>query len=185
MIKLHLCCGARNFGPDWYHIDKDPKHKFAHNDNILELPFPDNSVDLIYCSHGLAYLNQVEGQVALNHWYNKLAPGGTLRLSTTDIDKIMWLYFSEEEKFDIKNLLGPVFGQILLDNGESIYHKTIYNKELLIKKLTTAGFRISNIHPWDWRKVDHGHIDDQSQAYWPHMNKATGTQISLNIEAVK
>ena len=38
---------------------------------------------------------------------------------------------------------------------------------------------------WDWRKVDHGKFDDHSQAYIPHMQKETGTLISLNIEAVK
>ena len=48
---------------------------------------------------------------------------------------------------------------------------------------TLNGF--SDIQEWNWRKVDHGHIDDYSQAYLPHMDKDDGLLMSLNIEAKK
>ncbi len=42
-----------------------------------------------------------------------------------------------------------------------------------------------DIQEWDWRSVEHGKIDDYSQAYLPHMDKENGTLISLNVECVK
>ena len=53
----------------------------------------------------------------------------------------------------------------------------------MYKVLIKNGF--SDIQEWDWRKVDHGHIDDYSQAYLPHMDKENGLLMSLNIEAKK
>ena len=66
---------------------------------------------------------------------------------------------------------------------ETIYHKTIYDFDSLKKLLEDNGF--NNVREWDWRQVEHGHIDDYSQAYLPHMDKENGTLISLNVEASK
>ena len=53
----------------------------------------------------------------------------------------------------------------------------------LTKFLEDAGFK--NIKKYDWRDVEHSHIDDYSQAYMPHMDKTNGTLISLNVECNK
>ena len=47
MIKINLGCGWRNFGKDWIHIDGGD---YSHLDStdIFNLPYEDNSVDLIY-----------------------------------------------------------------------------------------------------------------------------------------
>ena len=63
------------------------------------------------------------------------------------------------------------------------FHKMIFDKKHLSSILIKNGF--SDIQEWDWRKVDHGHIDDYSQAYLPHMDKENGLLMSLNIEAKK
>jgi hypothetical protein len=64
-----------------------------------------------------------------------------------------------------------------------IYHKTVYDFKSLRSLLFDAGFR--NVRSWDWRKADHGHVDDHSQRYLPHMDKCNGKLISLNMEAIK
>ena len=69
------------------------------------------------------------------------------------------------------------------DLSIDVYHKTIYDFLSLKKVLEEAEFK--NIRKWDWRNVDHGHIDDYSQAYIPHMDKDNGVLISLNVECEK
>jgi hypothetical protein len=64
-----------------------------------------------------------------------------------------------------------------------IYHKTVYDEEMLAEVLLKAGFH--NPKRYNWRDTDHWHVDDFSQAYIPHMEKEKGTLISLNMEAVK
>jgi hypothetical protein len=43
----------------------------------------------------------------------------------------------------------------------------------------------TDVHIWDWKKVEHGSVDDFSQAYLPHMDKESGELMSLNIQATK
>ncbi|HXH94712.1 MAG TPA: hypothetical protein VNN25_24260 [Thermoanaerobaculia bacterium] len=43
----------------------------------------------------------------------------------------------------------------------------------------------SDIHKYDWRPTEHADVDDDSQAYIPHMEKQTGVLISLNVECSK
>ena len=69
------------------------------------------------------------------------------------------------------------------NNNELIYHKTVWDYVKINKILMATGFKKTRL--WDWRITEHAHIDDHSQAYFPHMDKANGMQISINIEAVK
>ena len=56
MIKINLGCGWRNFGDDWYHIDGgDYKHLDSHD--IFNIPFENNTVDVIYASHVIEYFD--------------------------------------------------------------------------------------------------------------------------------
>ena len=63
------------------------------------------------------------------------------------------------------------------------YHKMIFDKNYLSTLLTKTQFY--DIQEWDWRSVEHGKIDDYSQAYLPHMDKENGMLMSLNIQAKK
>ena len=70
-----------------------------------------------------------------------------------------------------------------MTEDKTIYHKTVYDFNDLKQVLENNKF--NNIKKWDWRLVDHGSIDDYSQAYLPHMDKDCGTLISLNVECNK
>ena len=54
IVRVNLGCGWRNFGKDWYHVDGGDYEHLDSND-IFNLPFNDNSVDLIYASHIIGY----------------------------------------------------------------------------------------------------------------------------------
>lgn len=182
MIKLHLGCGKRDFGEDWINIDgADFPHIKYHNIKIL-YPFEDNSVDLIYASHVIEYFDRDEIIPILTEWKRVLKQGAILRLAVPDFGAMAHLYSYDSEKYPLYSFLGPLYGKMKM--GEQlIYHKTTYDYDSLGQLLQTIGF--IEIRKWNWWEVDHGKFDDHSQAYLPHMQKETGTLISLNVEAIK
>jgi predicted SAM-dependent methyltransferase len=179
MIKINLGSGKRNFGSDWIHIDGGD---YPHLDSkdIVNLPYEDNSIDLIYVSHVLEYFNREEAIDVLTKWRSKLKPGGVLRLAVPNFEVMSKLYI--EGKYPIEQFLGPLYGQMVMGD-QTIYHKTTYDFKSLENLLKFIKF--NNIRMYDWRETGHAEFDDHSQAYLPHMDKNNGTLISLNIEAVK
>lgn len=179
MIKLNLGCGSRNFGKDWIHIDGG---NYSHLDStdIINLPFENNTVDLIYASHVFEYFDREEGKQILEKWYSKLKPGGVIRLAVPDFEAMSKLY--SEGKYPLTNFIGPLYGKMKM--GDSlIYHKTVYDFYDLENSLKSVKYR--NVRRYDWKETEHSNIDDHSQAYLPHMDKINGVLISLNVEAVK
>ena len=99
MIKINLGCGWRNFGKDWHHVDGGDYDHLDSRD-IVNLPFKDNSVDLIYASHVIEYFDRVEIIEVLNKWKSKLKSGGTLRLAVPNFKTMAKLYI--EKKYTLK-----------------------------------------------------------------------------------
>lgn len=179
-MKLHIGCGPRDFGKDWYHIDGS-EYEHIHSHNITELPFEDDSVELIYASHVLEYFDRQEVLDVLGEWKRVLKKGGTLRLAVPDFEAMAKLYVNEG--LPLKRFLGPIFGKWSMRSDATIYHKTTYDYNDLKDVLVKLGFQ--NVHRWDWRETEHSNFDDFSQAYIPHMDKENGTLVSLNVECQK
>lgn len=179
MIKLHLGCGRRDFGPDWVHIDGGSYPHLAGSD-IVRLPYSNNSVDLIYASHVLEYFDREEVVYVLEKWFSKLVEGGVLRIAVPDFEAMVGLYY--HNNLPLARLLGPLYGKMSMGD-KTIYHKTVYDFNSLKTVLQVVGFQ--QIKRYNWQDTEHAHHDDHSQAYIPHMDKIHGTLISLNVEAVK
>jgi predicted SAM-dependent methyltransferase len=182
MIKLHLGCDKR-YIPGFIHIDISKYDHIDYCQSFTQLPmFEDNSVDLIYCCHAFPYLNVRTSEVydTLLEWRRMLQPNGILRLSVTDFDKMIEVYNSSNR--NVLKIMGPILG-IWETTNTIVGCKSIYNRELLTHVLEKTGY--INIRDWDWRTTEHAHIDDFSQAYYPHMDKEHGIMISLNIECSK
>jgi predicted SAM-dependent methyltransferase len=179
-MKVHIGCGKRNFGEDWYHIDGS-SYPHVKSHDIRSLPFEDNTVNVIYASHVLEYFDREEVFIVLEEWKRCLRPGGTIRLAVPDFEQMVKLYVKGTVK--LNNIIGPLYGKWQMDENTTIYHKTTYDYLSLEKVLKECGF--VNVELWDWRKTDHSNFDDYSQAYVPHMDKENGTLISLNIQATK
>ena len=179
MIKLHLGCGKKDFGPEWTHIDGgDFSHLHSHD--ITNLPFEDSTVSLIYASHVFEYFDREEGEELLRKWHTKLKPGGVIRLAVPDFQQMARLYAFEN--MPLSKFLGPLYGKMPMGD-KVIYHKTVYDFVSLQILLRTCSFR--EICKYDWQGTEHAQFDDHSQAYIPHMDKENGTLISLNVQAVK
>jgi SAM-dependent methyltransferase len=179
MLRVHLGCGKRDFGPDWVHIDGAHFPHVQHHD-IVQLPFAQQTVDLIYASHVLEYFDRFEVGPVLKQWREFLRPGGTLRLAVPDFEVLARLYLSGAIK--LEQALGPLYGRMTMDDSV-IYHRTTYDFDSLRAVLEGAGY--GQVRRYDWRKTEHAQFDDHSQAYIPHMDKEHGTLISLNVECTR
>lgn len=190
MLKLHVGSGKRNFGKNWVHIDGgDYDHLDIKTNDLFNLPFEDDSVDLIYASHVISYYDREEVVILLKHWYKLLKNNGILRLAVPDF-RVMALLYSNTMEFldwdlpitELDDILGPMYGKMQMGD-KFIYHKTVYDYMSLAKLLRDVGF--SNVKHYNWRKTEHVDYDDHSQAYLPKMDKENGVLVSLNVEATK
>ena len=159
MVKLHLGCGKRDFGEDWFNVDIAAYPHIQWQD-VTRLPFEDKCVDIIYSSHLIAYFDREEILPIFKEWKRVLKHGGILRLATPDWEALRKLS---------DPLLGPMYGKMGL-----IYHKTVYDFIGLAKILYESGF--TNVYRYNHLKTDHAQFDDHSAAYYE------GVLISLNIE---
>lgn len=180
-MKLHLGCWHR-YIEGFTHIDLCDMPHIDYKSSVDRLTFLENEcAELIYASHVFEYFDRTQAPEVLAEWNRVLRPGGTLRLSVPDFDQLVQVYATSN---DLTKILGPLFGRMQIENTRNtIFHRTVYNSSLLIETLESAGF--VDCKPWEWRHTEHSHIDDHSQAYFPHMDKENGIQISLNIECRK
>lgn len=154
MVKVNIGCGKSNFGTDWIHID-GKSYEHTDNSDIHLLSFAENTIDIIYASHFIAYFDREEAVTLLKTWHKKLKLGGELIISTPDWDALREIP---------QPLIGPLYGKM---NEPPIYHKTVYNYHDLYTVLRKAGFiNIDRYGPI---------YEDQSKATY------AGKYISLNI----
>lgn len=176
-MKLHLGCGNKRI-EGFMNVDIRPGNNVDIIDNISELNSVDNSsVELIYASHVLEHFGRHEYINVLERWYDLLKKGGKLRLSVPDFNKVVEMY---NNGYELKKLWGFLYGG---QTYEQNYHYIGFDFKTLSEVLETIGF--TDVRLWDWRDTEHSDIDDFSQAYIPHMDKESGTLMSLNIEAIK
>ena len=136
------------------------------------------SVDLIYACHILEHFKRKEYFNILERWTQLLKPGGKLRLSVPDLEKVAQLYINGE--FELEKMIGLIYGgQTYLYN----FHYMGFDFKSLRKDLKKLKY--TNIKRYDWKETEHASIDDYSQAYLPHMDKENGILMSLNVEAIK
>lgn len=182
-VNLHLGCG-RKYLPGFVHVDLVDAAHIDHRHDVRTLPmFADDSVDLVYACHVLEYLDRAEAADALREWRRVLKPDRVLRLAVPDFAALAEVY---RESGDLMKIHGPLFGAIEIpasDGPRKLYHRTVYDFQTLCATLETSGFR--RVRRYDWRTTLHKDHDDFSQAYIPHMDKARGRLISLNVEADK
>jgi SAM-dependent methyltransferase len=147
--------------------------------DIGALPVNDESIEIIYAASVLEHFSRRQWRDILRHWYTKLEPGGTLRISVPDFDKIIQWYRGHH---NMEELLGLLIGG---QKDKLDWHGMIFDHDTLVNALTEIGF--VNVVRYRWRLVEPGilGIDDYSQAYLPHMDKENGLLMMLNLEAIK
>lgn len=177
MIKLHLGCFHKKiYG--FINVDIRPDVKPDVVDDCFELKnFEKNSVDLIYSSHMLEHASRVDSDKALKRWYEVLKPGGVLRISVPDLEKVFAHYMFYK---DLRYLQNFLYGS---QKHNFDFHYNGWDEKTLTEDLVKTGFK--NVKKYDWKSTEHFFVDDYSQAYFPHLDKTKGMLMSLNMEGEK
>ena len=181
MVKINMMSWKRNFGDDWIHIGDaedgwGKKLTHIHDTDIFLKAQFDGTIDLIYCSHGIAYFDKQGGLWLLKQWFKKLRPGGKIEIATPNWDIL---------KLMKDPLLGPLYGKMSVgDNNGEVYHKTVYSFDTLKTALEAAGF--TDVKLYDHRQTCHPNTGERSDKYDDHSAAyIDGVLISLNVEASK
>ena len=129
--------------------------------------FPNDSADSIYASHVFEHSPVAQQAAVLHRWLEILKPGGKLRLSVPDFDKLYARYIESNRSIpDIQySLMG---GQDYPGN----FHCAIFNHDHLSSVLDNAGFvNIKNWHP-------------NEEKDWPR-DYSWGIDLSVNLVGEK
>jgi predicted SAM-dependent methyltransferase len=139
-FRLHLGCG--NIKLDGF-CNVDAMETVAADavDDIRDLRrFPSASAKEIYACHVLEHFSHDEVQPLLIRWFDVLQPGGTLRISVPDIDRIVRIYHKNFIHFETPGH-SPWIG--LIYGGQSTpydFHKTGFNACWLKYLLEQCGY---------------------------------------------
>ena len=176
-VLLHIGCGKID-SPEFINIDAQPfPHVHIVSDNITSLEdFADATVDLVYMCHILEHIKRHELKTVLSEMRRVLKPGGILRLSVPDFDRLLEVYNASGRNMETisRQLMG---GQ---DNQYNI-HYSVFNCERLTELLREVGFH--GITSWDPADSDHHNFKDKAS----RKISINGRQypISLNLQAAR
>jgi len=136
-MKCRLNLGAGDTSIDGF-VNIDRKT----GDEVYPLNYSDDSVDEIRASHILEHFDYADGEnlIVLKHWFDKLKPGGVMKIAVPDFDFVCRSY---TEKTPI-NTVGYIMGGHTDIND---YHRSIYDKAVLTEMMTKVG--LTEIQSWD------------------------------------
>lgn len=176
-VLLHVGCGRVN-SPEFINIDALPyAHVHVVTDNITRLSqFGDETADMVYMSHILEHMRATELTPVLQEMRRVLRPGGILRLSVPDFDRILDVYRASDADLDVIRawLMG---GQ----DDEYNIHYSVFNRKSLSRLLQETGFR--DIRSWDPQNCKHHDFKDKADKAVTIGGQSFA--ISLNLEALK
>ena len=169
-----LNIGGLQAHPLWEIFSIEPGRDVDHAGDARDLSrFPAETFGEIYASHVLEHFAYYEVLPVLKEWEPRvLRPGGRLRLSVPDMDKLAALYL-DKQRFTVNDRYVLM---IMLFGGQTTAHDCHYaglNEDFLRAFLEVAGFPNVQV------VTELGVFDDTSKKTFQ------GSPISLNIVAIK
>jgi SAM-dependent methyltransferase len=174
-MKLHVGCGLRQI-PGFYHVDLV---RYDHVDLVApawDLCLPDGAATLVYACHVLEHMRRPAYLNALREFHRVLQPGGILRVAVPNMREWCAVYL---ETGSLELAHGSIYGR---QDYEENTHYQGFDEAKLSADLLAAGF--AEPRRYDWRETEHAQVDDLSQTYLPHLDRA-GRLMSLNMEATR
>ena len=165
--KLHLGCGLNKL-PGWLNSDLFPSEAdVLHLDATTVFPLQSNTFDFIYTEHMIEHVPYPAGQTMLAECYRVLKPGGTIRVSTPDLNFVVELYRGETSDLQKAYIrwstdrfvkwAPQASGSYVINNFVRDWgHQFIYDEKSLSLSLGSAGF--SDIKRCSLNVSDHGEL---------------------------
>ncbi len=172
--KLEIGAGASEKKKDFITSDLSIKADYPF-DFRLGLPFPNESLDLIYSEHVFEHFQYRELVSLLSDCYRSLKPNGVLSLVVPDARIFLNAYFHPDE-FDYKKYCQYDFGlsyKCRIDYVNYVFymdgqHQYMFDDENILVLLRDMGFR-----------------DVQLRDFDPSMDQEARQNISIYVEARK
>jgi predicted SAM-dependent methyltransferase len=143
-LYLNLGSGPRGLADDhWINVDGYLDNNVHYlMDFSRRWPFPDNSLDGIFCEHVFEHFDFEGGQTLLREAFRALRPGQSIRIVVPDGNKILRTYYENPAELQHHRETGT--GQAM-DSVNSYFrqrydHQFIYDWALLQQQLSDAGF---------------------------------------------
>jgi SAM-dependent methyltransferase len=176
--ELHLGCGHIHI-EGYCNVDILALPTVDLVDDVKKLnKFPHNYADSIYACHVLEHFTHSEIIPILERWFEVLKPGGEIRISVPDIDRIVKIYLENWAHFQTTGNT-PWIGLLYGGQGDPYdFHKTGFNFCWLSKLLTDVGFEEVAEYPHEPHFISG--LQDASLAKEPF-----GIYLSLNIRGRK
>jgi predicted SAM-dependent methyltransferase len=138
-ILINLGCG-KDYRKGFVNVDVN---FMFHSDMWLDfrnhLPWPDEHVDGIFCSHVLEHFTYLESMFILRECRRILRPGGTIRVAVPGFASAIEAYLSGNRAFFHAEgrSLGRLFSEHLMDSSN---HRQLFDESFLAEALEDAGF---------------------------------------------
>jgi predicted SAM-dependent methyltransferase len=176
--RLHLGCGSLR-APGFCNVDITPQPSVDVVDDVARLGrFPDNYAEAIYACHVLEHFSHADARAVLRTWYRVLKPGGEIRISVPDIDRIVRIYTRNWDHFRVDGH-SPWIGLIYGGQEDAYdFHKTGFNFCWLRHLMTEIGYDEIAEYPHEPHFIPG--FKDASLARDPFSEL-----ISLNVRATK
>lgn len=150
---LHLGCG-NNILDGWSNIDVARGPSIIRCDLSRALPVAKGTIEFIYSEHFIEHLTRPRGLLFLKMCHEALKPGGILRISTPDLQKLMREYLKGQVDEWQNVSWAPSSPCAMVNEGLRLWgHQYVYDENELRGALETAGF--VNIRRMAWRQSDH------------------------------
>jgi predicted SAM-dependent methyltransferase len=144
-MLLNLGCGSC-VKPGWINLDLEPVPGAIKCDLSKGIPYPDNSVKVIYSEHMIEHLTWEQGLVHLKECYRVLEPGGVIRISTPDLESLVANYKANRKDAYMRVGFLPTTSCQMLNQGmRSWGHQYVYDTHDLILALHQSGFPMVGI----------------------------------------
>ncbi len=176
-LRIHIGCGDID-ATGFVNVDAQPyPHVHYVHDDITDLSmFADGGAELVYMCHVLEHVPRLEIFDVLSELKRVLRPGGVLRISVPDFDRLVEMYRATGSNADY--VISPLLGSHA--NPYDV-HYWIFTKASLSVILRQAGF--SMVRTWDPARCANHDFED-----WASRSLECGGRkyfISLNLEAVR
>jgi len=175
-MKVQFGCGS-NFLEGWKNHDSDV-------DITKKLPYPDESVDIVFCEHCIEHIEYEQFVFFTEECFRILKEGGRIRLATPCIDKIVAIKDKDYIDFACKRFsrrpstYANMINIMLTCHG----HKFVYDKETL--ELVLSERRFKKIKFYNASVSDVEELCNLEH-HWRKIGKKFNDLETIAIEAIK